>query len=180
MAAGAEFSKVNIVQGEFHTSADEQVVITTLLGSCIAACLYDPMARIGGMNHFLLPGELDASASQGSKSYGVHLMELLINALLKTGAARHRLQAKVFGGARTIATLGDIGAANAAFAKEFLELEGIRVAGTSTGGVLGRRLQFWPTTGRANQMYMRSSEKPAVVTQTFVKPGFGSGELELF
>ena len=87
-------TKVNIVQGEYYMSGDPNLVITTLLGSCIAVCLYDPLAQIGGMNHFLLPGEAEAVQRQGSHRYGVHLMELLINSMLKAGASRNRLAGK--------------------------------------------------------------------------------------
>jgi chemotaxis protein CheD len=173
-------ARVNIIQGEYHMSCEANVVITTLLGSCIAACLFDPIARIGGMNHFLLPGELDSSQREGSRRYGVHLMELLINALLKSGAARHRLQAKVFGGAKTLSGLTDIGAANSSFAREFLELEGIKIISSSTGGMLGRRLQFWPVTGRASQMYMHAGEKIIAAKPVKITPEANAGELELF
>ena len=94
--------RVNIVQGEFFVSDDPNVVISTLLGSCVAACLHDPLAGIGGMNHFLLPGQLDHDGNGAAERLGVHLMELLVNGLLKLGAGRDRLQAKIFGGAKTV------------------------------------------------------------------------------
>ena len=139
--------RINIVQGEYRVSGDAADVITTLLGSCVAACVQDPLTRVGGMKHFLLPG--DDSSTPDAARYGVHLMELLVNGLLKLGASRDRLQAKLFGGARTIQHLSDIGSANARFAREFLEREGIAIAGASLGGQTGRRIQFWPATGRA-------------------------------
>lgn len=171
-----ELQRINIVQGEYHVSSAPDLSITTLLGSCVAACINDPVAGVGGMNHFLLPGE-DTSSPQVARQ-GVHLMELLINGLLKTGALRTRLEAKLFGGARTMAGLGDYGASNAKFAQDFLKREGIPIVGGSLGGETGRRIQFWPATGRVRQKLVRANEEP---------PRFGNiglpangGELELF
>lgn len=169
-----DYRRINIVQGEYHVSADDALSITTLLGSCVAACIHDPVARVGGMNHFLLPGE--EASSPVMARHGVHLMELLINGLLKRGAARERLQAKLFGGARTMQGLGDIGAANARFAQEFLKREGIAVTGGSLGGETGRRIQFWPADGRARQKLVRAAEEPRLPLDSLPP----SGELELF
>ncbi len=81
--------RINIIQGEYKVSNDPNVVITTILGSCVAACIRDPAAGVGGMNHFLLPGSTEALAAGGDATrYGVHLMELLINGLLKQGARK--------------------------------------------------------------------------------------------
>ena len=139
--------RINIVQGEYKVSADPQVVITTLLGSCVAACIRDPVAGVGGMNHFLLPGS-DVGAAKESESMGVHLMELLLNGLMREGAHRERLEAKLFGGARMMSGLSDIGRKNAEFAKRFLAYEGIKVIGGDTGGDAGAahpvRARFGP------------------------------------
>lgn len=171
-----EDRRINIIQGEFEVSADPATVITTLLGSCVAACLYDPVAQVGGMNHFLLPGQAPGSAM--AARYGVHLMELLVNGLLKKGASRDRLRAKLFGGAATLKGLGDIGEANAAFARGFLEREGIAFTGGSLGGKRGRRLQFWPVSGRARQLFMgRSEDVPASPAKL---PVWSGGDVELF
>ena len=167
-------ARINIVQGEYHVSGDKVLSISTLLGSCVAACINDPVAEVGGMNHFLLPG--DSAASPLFSRHGVHLMELLINGLLKKGAARHRLEAKLFGGARTMQGLGDIGSTNARFAQDFLKREGIAVTGGSLGGETGRRIQFWPASGRAMQKFVRAvEEKPVAVPA--LPP---TGDLELF
>ena len=166
--------RINIVQGEFHVSADRALSITTLLGSCVAACIHDPVAEVGGMNHFLLPGD-EANAPLLAR-HGVHLMELLINGLLKKGAARHRLEAKLFGGARTMQGLGDIGATNARFAQDFLKREGIAIRGGSLGGETGRRIQFWPASGRALQKLVRAVEQRPLPDAALP----GAGELELF
>ena len=142
---------IHVIQGDFAVSNDPNAVMTTILGSCVATCLFDPLIRIGGMNHFLLPGDTSAA---GEMTFGVHAMELLINALLKKGADKYRLQAKLFGGARMIEGLSDIGAKNARFAREFLERENIPCVGESLGGTQARRIRFEPTTGRARQRVM--------------------------
>jgi chemotaxis protein CheD len=171
--------RVNIVQGEYYVSDDPNLTITTLLGSCIATCMFDPLARVGGMNHFLLPGEVNASHSQEGGRYGVHLMELLINGLLKLGASRDRLESKIFGGANTVKGLGTIGSNNAKFAKEFLAMEGIACVGGSVGGDQGRRIQFLPTIGKARQMLVTS--EVAIQPIAKLKPAHEqAGELELF
>ncbi len=176
----ARHCKVNIIQGEYFVTDDPNVVLTTLLGSCVAACIRDPVARVGGMNHFLLPApEIRMKASEAER-YGVHLMELLLNGLLQRGACKDRLEAKLFGGARTIEGLSDIGARNADFAEKFLRNEDISVIGGSLGGESGRRLQFWPVSGRARQAVMSGDKNlPPVVAPTAPKQSDG-GEVEFF
>ena len=156
--------RVHIIQGEWKVSKDPNVVLSTILGSCVAACIRDPIAGVGGMNHFLLPGSAVPGAGGGDATrYGVHLMELLINGLLKQGARRDRLEAKVFGGAKTIATFSNVGEQNAAFAQQFLRDEGIKVVGSSTGGDHGRKLEFWPVSGRARQYPLTGAETQKTV-----------------
>jgi len=172
--------KINIVQGEFHVTQDPNVVLTTLLGSCVAACIRDPKAGVGGMNHFLLPGN-DGSSNREAESYGVHLMELLVNGLLKSGARRDRLEAKLFGGARTMEGLSDIGAKNGRFAETFLRHEGINYIGGSLGGEGGRRVQFWPVAGRARQSLFGSEKLPPVAPKPIIMPTpVDSGAIEFF
>jgi chemotaxis protein CheD len=144
--------RLHIVQGECDVSADADIVLLTMLGSCVAACIFDPAAHVGGMNHFMLPegGEGDAV----SLRYGAHAMERLVNKLLSLGAQRGRLEAKLFGGARLTKGLTDIGARNVAFAQNYLRREGIQFRGGSTDGSHARRVQFWPASGRARQLVL--------------------------
>ncbi len=139
------------MQGEYFVTRDPDVVLTTILGSCVAACLYDPVRGVGGMNHFLLP---DGGGRQHADplKFGVQSMELLVNALLQAGAERHRLQAKLFGGGRMMDGLTDVGDQNAAFAERFVRDEGMTYVGGSLRGDHARRVQFWPVTGRARQL----------------------------
>jgi chemotaxis protein CheD len=178
--------RINIVQGEQHVDTDPALVLTTILGSCIAACLWDPMGGVGGMNHFLLPGEdAQARGGQGSDAsvrYGVHAMELLVNALLRRGASRKHLQAKLFGGARMIKGLTDIGEMNASFAEKFLRAEGIAVVGGSLRGEQGRRIQFWPVSGRARQVLLvrETAQIMSAERRTPARAHEHAGALELF
>lgn len=181
--AAAEVSgpKVHVIQGEFHVSDVPDVVMTTILGSCVAACMRDPVAGVGGMNHFLLPG---ADGDEGLR-YGVQSMELLVNALLRRGARRERLEVKLFGGARLFDGLSDVGAQNAAFAERFLRDEGLAYAGGSLGGDRPRRIQYWPVGGRARQALLAPAAAKVFATETRAvaappKPAADAGALELF
>lgn len=147
---------IHVIQGQYGVTRDPGVVISTLLGSCVAACIRDPEIGVGGMNHFLLP---EGQPGSSSLSYGVNAMELLINDLLKRGARRDRLEAKLFGGARLFRGLTDVGAQNAAFGRRFLEDEGIRHLGGSLGGVHARRVEFSPDTGRVRQQLIERDEE---------------------
>jgi chemotaxis protein CheD len=141
---------VQVTQGETYVTGAANEVLTTVLGSCIAACIRDPQAGVGGMNHFLLAQ--GQGADQDAMRYGVNAMEILINGLLARGAVRGRLEAKLFGGAAVIVGLSDVGAGNARFARAYLEAEGIALAGGDTGGIQPRRVQYWPLTGRARRL----------------------------
>lgn len=147
------YTFVHVVQGEYAVSDQPDTILTTILGSCVSTCICDPVARVGGMNHFLLP---DSGPGNGQQfRYGLYAMELLINGLLKKGASKDRLEAKLFGGATMNDGLGRIGAANAAFAQRFLSDEGIRCVAQSLGGTRARRVRFTPTTGHAQQLIVQ-------------------------
>lgn len=172
---------VHVVQGEYKVVAEPGVVLTTILGSCVATCIWDAAAGVGGINHFLLPG--DESNGSDSLKYGVNAMELLVNGLLQRGGARARLQAKLFGGAHVMQGLGDIGAKNAEFALKFLQMENISCVGQSLGGDRARRIRFWPQTGRAAQILLEASS-PEVQIAERQRPAASApsaaGSIELF
>jgi chemotaxis protein CheD len=176
---GVQAASDHIIQGEYRISNRPDSVLTTLLGSCVAACIWDPVLQIGGMNHFLLPGEDDLQI-RDSERYGVHLMELLVNGLLREGASRQRLNAKLFGGGNMNSSLADIGARNAAFARGFLRNEGIALVGESLGGDRARKVQFWPTTGRARQMQLPKDIQPTEARRAPAAVFADSGSVELF
>lgn len=137
--------------GEYFATG-EGLVLHTVLGSCIAVCLWDPEKQIGGMNHFMLPAALDPNATFYSDAgrYGMHAMELLINKMLTIGADRARMVAKVFGGAHVLATGSDrsrLPDSNTAFALEYLATESIPVVAKDVGGNTGRQVHFAVPTG---------------------------------
>ena len=140
-----------ITQGQHAVSADPEVSISTVLGSCVACCLWDRIAGLGGMNHMLLAQRQRQNLPCDRE--GVNAMELLINDLLKLGARRDRLQAKVFGGASMGIGHTEIGARNAAFTLGFLAREGITCTAKSLGGTDARQLVFWPASGVVRQRF---------------------------
>ncbi|MEM9910107.1 MAG: chemotaxis protein CheD [Pseudomonadota bacterium] len=144
-----------VLQGESKVTNDPEVVFTTVLGSCVAVCLHDAQAKVGGMNHFLLPG----CKGQDSKDmrYGVHSMELLINELLKHGASRHSLLAQLYGGASVIKNRSNIGASNVNFATDFLRNESIKCLDRNVGGKLARRVKFHAATGRVKHVLVEDA-----------------------
>jgi len=140
----------NILQGDFGVSADGGTYFSTILGSCVAVCLFDEKNGVGGMNHILLPG--DETNGGGHVRYGVHLMELLINGILRLNGEKAELKAKVFGGAQVSVYQTGIGEKNGRFVKDFLNQEGIRCVSESLGGVKARKVHFVPTIGLARQL----------------------------
>jgi chemotaxis protein CheD len=151
---------IQIMQGDSYVTTQANEVLTTILGSCIAACIRDPKAGIGGMNHFLLPE--GSGDDRDARRFGVNAMEILINGLIKMGGQRQRFEAKLFGGANVLAQLSDVGSRNATFAKRYLADEGIPVLGGDVGGTSPRRIQFWPLTGRARQLSVRADKQKLV------------------
>lgn len=136
---------VKVLPGEFYVH-DEDVVITTTLGSCVSVCLHDAGAGVGGLNHFMLPDAGDVTA--GAR-FGAFAMELLINELLKRGARRGFLEARIFGGGQVMKSLSAtlIGDKNVAYARTFLAAEGIPLRGGDVLDVVPRRICMFPRTG---------------------------------
>ncbi|ADO42901.1 chemotaxis protein CheD [Ketogulonicigenium vulgare] len=163
---------IHVVQGDCAISDDPMMMVTTVLGSCVSACLFDVQRGIGGMNHFLLP---DAGRSSGDNRYAAAAMEVLVNSLLRRGAQRGSLQAKLFGGARMLAGLSDIGQRNAEAARQFLQAEGVPVIGADLGGDCARRIRFWPASGRAQVLHLRGDAPP--LDETPSRPRAGAIEL---
>jgi chemotaxis protein CheD len=139
---------VNIHVGELFAAA-EPTVISTVLGSCVSVCLFDPVRSVGGMNHILLPGRDDLGYFSESARYGMNAMELLINRMFALGARRDRLQAKIFGGATILLEVAEAfntGDKNVHFVTEYLRVEGIPLLGGDTGGGDSRRIYFHTDT----------------------------------
>lgn len=167
--------RIHITQGEHAVGNASEQVISTILGSCVSCCLWDPVAGVGGMNHMLLT--VTSGDAQGCNLVGINAMELLINDILKLGGHRSRLRAKAFGGARMVAGLSDIGKLNSQFTLEFLQKEGIPCDSRSLGGENARHILFWPATGRAQQK-IRADK--IIDNELPVHPANSGNDLELF
>ncbi|WP_227753492.1 MULTISPECIES: chemoreceptor glutamine deamidase CheD [Ramlibacter] len=141
-----ERAAVKVLPGEFFVY-DEDVAVSTTLGSCVAACLHDPHSGLGGMNHFMLPDSGDASA--GGR-FGAFAMELLINELMRRGARRSGLQAKIFGGGSVMKSLAGtlIGEKNVTFVRSFLAAENIPVLGSDVLEIYPRKVCMFPKSGK--------------------------------
>ena len=135
--------------GEVYATQREMLIVT-VLGSCVSACLRDPQSQVGGMNHFMLPyhmGETEGPLSESAR-YGAYAMELLVNHLLSLGARRERIQAKVFGAGRIVPGMSDVGARNATFAIDYLERERIPIVARDLGREEASKVYFFPRSGR--------------------------------
>ena len=169
--------RITVAQGETRVSDETDVVLTTVLGSCIACCLYDPIARVGGMNHFLLAEPSAGSGTVADQNYGIFLMELLINQMMTRGGVKSRMKAHIYGGGNMHAGMTRIGDANARFALNFLVEEGIPVVRQDIGGESARRVDFDPVLGRTR---CRHVEKVAVPAPKPIAQSVSGGDLELF
>ncbi|WP_233168271.1 chemoreceptor glutamine deamidase CheD [Xylophilus sp. ASV27] len=158
-----QYNAVKVLPGEYFVSGQE-LVIMTVLGSCIAACLWDSRAGLGGMNHFMLP-ESDAADAGGR--YGSYAMELLINEMLKAGARRESLQAKIFGGAQVMAgfTTMNVGERNTAFVKDYLRTERIPILSEDVLDIHPRKVCFFPVTGKAMVKRLAHTHPESLLSQ---------------
>ncbi len=138
-----------ILPGEYFVS-EQGMLLVTVLGSCVAACIRDTEAKVGGMNHFMLPDDGGRDTVGASTRYGTYAMEVLINHLLKSGARRSRLEAKVFGGGAVMASLSssNVGARNAEFVLDYLKTEKIPVVAKDLLDSYPRKVYYFPDSGR--------------------------------
>jgi chemotaxis protein CheD len=155
---------VKVLPGEFFVH-DEDILVMTTLGSCIAACLWDREKRIGGMNHFLLPDS--GSGGDASGRYGSYAMDLLIGELIKRGATRCTLEAKVFGGGAVISGMNtiNVGERNTAFVLDYLRTERITVVSKDVLDIYPRKVCFLPASGKAMVKRLAAANTEALVAQ---------------
>ena len=144
-----EVDASKILPGEYFVTSKDMLLVT-VLGSCVAACIRDTESGIGGMNHFMLPDEGGRDVVSSSARYGTYAMEVLINHLLKNGARRNRLEAKVFGGGAVLESLSssNVGARNAEFVLDYLKTEKIPVVAKDLLDSYPRKVYFFPQSGR--------------------------------
>ncbi len=179
-----QYDAVKVLPGEYFVS-NEEIVIMTVLGSCIAACIWDGKARVGGMNHFMLP---DGEGGDGSGRYGSFAMELLINEMLKLGARRETMQAKIFGGGQVMAgfTTMNVGERNTKFVIDYLATERIPIVSQDVLDIHPRKVCFFPTSGKALVKRLAHSHPETLVVEerrgnaaTVAKSNAG-GSVDLF
>ena len=175
---------VKVLPGEYFVH-DEDILITTTLGSCIAACLWDRKRHIGGMNHFMLPDAVGDSGDSGR--YGSYAMELLINELMKRGASRSTLEAKVFGGGAVINGMNSInvGERNTRFVFDYLRTERIPIVSKDVMAIYARKVCFLPASGQAMVNRLSSTHADNVIAQDRVaaqnaRPSTSCGSVDLF
>ena len=180
-----EATIITVAPGEHEITAAKDEIVATVLGSCISVCMRDATIGVGGLNHFLLPKNNGSAVASAGERYGDTAMEVLINGLLKRGAKRGNLEAKVFGGARVLsgATMLAIGDGNIAFVEDFLKREGIPVVSKDVGGTRSRRIHYQPATGRAWVQHVQSArseqdQEAAYVQRLKTQPV--AGEIEIF
>ncbi len=177
-----------ILPGEFYVTRQDEV-LSTILGSCVAACIRDRVLGIGGINHFMLPVSKEEQASLcrygEATRYGNFAMEQLINEIIKNGGKKNNLEIKVFGGSRILSCMTDIGNANCQFVKKFLDCEGYGVTSMDLGGNQPRRIHYYPSTGKVRVKKLAALKESQIVEQEEsylrnlkVKPV--EGEVELF
>lgn len=174
---------VKVLPGEYYV-AQEDLLIMTTLGSCVAVCLWDRARNVGGLNHFLLPD--GGGASDGGR-YGSYAMELLINAMMKQGSTRSSMEAKVFGGGQVIGgmTSMNVGERNTQFALDYLRTERIPVISKDVLDIYPRKVCFVPLSGRAMVKRLASTNTDALLAQEkaaaqLARPVAGGGSVDLF
>ncbi|ARN22369.1 chemoreceptor glutamine deamidase CheD [Piscinibacter gummiphilus] len=173
---------VKILPGEYFVHHEDMLIMTTL-GSCIAACIYDRNAKVGGMNHFMLP---DGAGDSGR--YGSYAMELLINEMMKRGASRLTMEAKVFGGGQVVSgmTTMNVGERNTAFVMDYLKTERIPVVSKDVLDVYPRKVCFLPGSGKAMVKRLAPTNTDTLVAQDraaaqrAVPAATGGGSVDLF
>jgi len=175
---------VKLLPGEFYVHDDDDLLLMTVLGSCVAACLVDRTARLGGMNHFMLPDGGTAGR------YGTYAMELLINEMMKRGARRDRLEAKVFGGGQVMRNFStmNVGEQNVKFIEQFLAAERITIVSRDVLDIYPRKVCLFPGSARVLCKKLASTQVDEIATQESAFRGrlaqqpaaAKSGSVELF
>ncbi|MDO8877531.1 MAG: chemoreceptor glutamine deamidase CheD [Pseudolabrys sp.] len=178
---------VKVFPGEYFVTGKTDEVLVTVLGSCVSACIRDPRAGVGGMNHFMLPHSKAGNWAGDLQStrFGNFAMEKLINELLKAGCSRNSLEIKVFGGGNVTDTQNAIGTDNSDFILRYLEAEGLRCVAQDLRGQLPRRIHYTPATGKVIRRLLGTGESSAVAREekdyvSRLSQRSAGGEIQLF
>lgn len=178
-----------ILPGEYYVTRQEEV-ITTVVGSCISACVCDSRNGIGGMNHFMLPtrtippDKWDRTTVSAATRYGNYAMEHVINEILKYGGRRENLELKLFGGGKIMQHMANIGQQNIDFVRRYLETEGLRLLAEDLGDIYPRKILFYPLSGRVRVKKLRSLEQSVVERENAYRRNLETlpiaGDVDLF
>lgn len=178
-----------ILPGEYYCTSRDMLIVT-VLGSCVSACIRDSKSGIGGMNHFMLPDSTSSdinSPVSASMRYGAYAMEVLINQLLKLGARRENMEAKVFGGGNVLAgfTSINVGERNAQFVRDFLRMEKMRITAEDLNDIYPRKVYFFPKTGKVLVKKLKQTHNDTLAMREHayasrLKTSRVGGEIELF
>jgi chemotaxis protein CheD len=180
-----------LMPGEVYVSCQGEMIVT-VLGSCVAACIRDRVRGIGGMNHFMLPEQMEFSPGFGGDAarvenrYGNWAMEFLINEILKLGCDKRNLEIKIFGGGRVLDAVSDIGQRNIAFVKDFLRKESLPIAAEDVGSIYPRKVLYFPDTGAVKVRKLKTLRNETIVQRearyrrSITADQQQGGEIELF
>lgn len=177
-----------ILPGEYYTTSRDMLLVT-VLGSCVAACIRDKLSGIGGMNHFMLPhsGQDQGNPLGESARYGTYAMEILLNQLLKMGAKRENLEAKVFGGGNVLRgfVVANVGERNSKFVLDFLKMEKINLVAQDLMDIYPRKVYFFPQTGKVLVKKLRNVHNDTIIERekeynTRLEYSRVEGDVELF
>jgi len=160
-----------ILPGEYYVTTENES-ITTVLGSCISACIRDVELGVGGMNHFMLPETTEHKLSAGAEAvvgnatrYGNYAMEHLINMILANGGKRKNLEVKLFGGGKIIPTLGDVGLKNIEFALEYVDTEALKLVSQDLGDIFPRKVIYFPRTGKVKMKKIKDLHNDTIASR---------------
>ena len=180
-----------LMPGDYYVT-DQDEMITTVLGSCVAACIRDSVTGVGGMNHFMLPetsedrlSARDEAVVGNALRYGNYAMEHLINSILRNGGKRKNLEVKLFGGGKIIATLGDVGAKNIKFVLDYVDTEALTLVSQDLGDIYPRKVNFFPRTGRVRMKKIKDLHNQTIFLRekqysSSIKDAPVEGSVELF
>lgn len=181
-----EMEAIKLLPGEYYVTK-RNMVLVTVLGSCVAACIRDRVTGVGGMNHFMLPGDSSDSPVTPGARYGGYAMEMMINQMLKAGATRPNLEAKLFGGGNVLRgfTVTNLGERNAEFALQYLKNENISVVANSLLDIYPRKIYFFPATGKVMLKKLLTPNNDTIIEReaeygSRLKHADIEGDIELF
>lgn len=184
-----EIIAAKILPGEFYVTTQNEIIVT-VLGSCVSACVRDPVFGIGGMNHFMLPlqGDNGSWEKQGlglATRYGSFAMEHLINEILKNGGVRKNLEIKVFGGGKVLAQMTDVGDKNIRFVLDYIKTEGLNLISQDLGDIYPRKVHYHPKTGKVRVKKLRAMHNDTITAREReymrnISSSKQEGEIDLF